>query len=222
MNKPLQYDPPIIKDSNTQASMSVIWLHGLGADGHDFLPIIELLGLTNYRFILPHAPVQAVTINNGYHMRAWYDIYGLTVGSQEDDAGIKASQTYIESLITNELNKGMRSNQIILAGFSQGGAIALQTALRYTSPLAGVVALSTYLPLKGKLPSEKASTNQQVPIFMAHGTQDEVISLETNIVSRDALLADNYDVQWLQYPMAHTVSLDVVQDIRTFLMRIET
>lgn len=214
------YDTPIIIEPKSKPTMSVIWLHGLGADGHDFLPIIDLLGLPNYRFILPHAPIQPVTINNNYKMRAWYDIFGLTLGSQEDEAGIRASQAYIDSLIANELNKGMQSQQIILAGFSQGGAVVLQTALRYQSPLAGVIALSTYLPLKNKLPVEKSPSNDQTPIFMAHGTHDDVISLETNTVSRDVLLSLHYDVHWQQYPIDHTVSLDVVQDIRAFLRRI--
>lgn len=217
MTTPDTYDNPIIIEPNSKAEKSVIWLHGLGADGHDFLPVVELLGCSSYRFILPHAPVQPVTLNNGYEMRAWYDIYGLSTDSQQDANGIQASQRYIEQLIQDELNKGMQSTQIVLAGFSQGGAIALQTGLRHRKPLAGIIALSTYLPLKSSLDTEQSAENANTPIFMAHGTYDEVITLETNIASRDVLCKHQYNVQWHEYPMAHTVSLDVIGDIRQFL-----
>lgn len=214
------HDTPIEICMSKTPTSSVIWLHGLGADGHDFVPIVDMLKLPNTRFILPHAQYKKVTINNGYEMRAWYDLFGLTLGSPEDEAGIREAQTYIEALIDNELARGIPSNSIVLAGFSQGGAIALHTALRYRKKLAGVLALSTYLPLKTFLPDEKSLENQKTPILMAHGTSDEVISLETNQVSLAVLQEENYQVNWHQYPMAHTVSIDEVVEIRTFLCNI--
>lgn len=197
---------------------SVIWLHGLGADGNDFVPIVEMLNLPQLRFILPHAPYRKVTINNGYEMRAWYDLFGLTVGSHEDEAGIIETQTIIEQLIQGELDKGIPSHKIVIAGFSQGGAIALHTALRYQQPLAGVIALSTYLPLKSSFPNERSPQNQQTPIFMAHGRNDDVISLETSRISLALLQAEQYQVAWHEYAMAHSVSMDEVDDIRSFLL----
>lgn len=211
------HDTPIeICTSNTPTS-SVIWLHGLGADGNDFVPVVEMLKLPSTRFILPHASYKKVTINNGHEMRAWYDLFGLALGSPEDEAGIRETQAYIEALIENELTRGIPSKNIVLAGFSQGGAIALHTALRYKKQLAGVLALSTYLPLKPFLSDEKAQENQKTPILMAHGTNDEVISLKTNQASLAVLKKEGYQVNWHEYPMAHTVSIDEVDEIRTFL-----
>jgi len=203
---------------NASAEASVIWLHGLGADGNDFVPIIEMLDLPNIRFVLPHAPYRKVTINNGYEMRAWYDLFGLTIGSKEDESGIHETQMYIESLIAQEIKQGVAYNKIVLAGFSQGGAMALHTALRQKQALAGVLALSAYLPLKSSLKAEKTSANQNAPIFMAHGIYDEVISLATCIVSRDILQAEGYQIEWHQYPMAHSVCMDEINDIRAFLL----
>ena len=181
----MNYKPPLELITNSNANKidaSIIWLHGLGADGYDFEPIVQQLlqqpNLPNVRFILPHAPEMAVTRNNGYMMPAWYDIYGVTGNSKEDEAGIKTSQNYINALIQKELDKGIASERIVLAGFSQGGAIALHTALRYPQRLAGVLALSTYLPLKSTLAAEAHPANADIPIFMAHGTFDNVISLE--------------------------------------------
>ncbi len=199
---------------------SVIWLHGLGADGNDFAPVVKMLDLPMLRFILPHAPYRNVTINNGYEMRAWYDLFGLTVGSREDEAGITETQASIEQLIQHELDKGIPSNKIVIAGFSQGGAIALHTALRYHQPLAGVIALSTYLPLKSTFAAQKSPQNQQTPIFMAHGTDDDVISIETSRLSLSALQTEQYNVAWHEYPMTHSVSMEEIDDIRTFLLRI--
>lgn len=208
------------KPSACKPSASVIWLHGLGADGNDFVPVIEMLNLAHIRFILPHAPIKRITINNGYAMPAWYDIFGFDVGSREDEAGIHASQAYIESLIANELNRGIAANRIVLAGFSQGGAIALQTALRCKQALAGVLALSTYLPLKTSLAQEKTAANQQTPIFMAHGSFDDVVSLATCQVSVAALHAQAYSIDWHEYAMAHSVCAQEIDDIRDFLMRV--
>lgn len=199
---------------------SVIWLHGLGADGHDFTPVVDMLNLPTLRFILPHAPHRKVTINNGYEMRAWYDLLGLALGSPEDTEGIAETQATLEQLIQNELDKGIPSDKIVIAGFSQGGAMALHTALRYNKPLAGVLALSTYLPLKVSFPTEKSPQNQQTPIFMAHGSQDDVISIDTCRVSLSLLQAEHYQVQWHEYAMGHSVSMEEIDDIRTFLLSI--
>jgi phospholipase/carboxylesterase len=205
---------------NTNPIGSVIWLHGLGADGNDFTPVVKMLDLPMLRFILPHAPYRKVTINNGYEMRAWYDLFGLTAGSREDEAGINETQANIEKLIQQELDKGIPSNKIVIAGFSQGGAIALHTALRYQQRLAGVIALSTYLPLKSTFAMQKTPQNQQTPIFMAHGTDDDVISIETSRLSLSALQTEQYAVAWHEYPIAHSVSMEEIDDIRIFLLRI--
>lgn len=213
-------ESPIEISHNTTPIASVIWLHGLGADGHDFVPVVEMLDLPNIRFILPHAPYRNVTINNGYEMRAWYDIFGLTTGHQEDEIGIRESQAYIESLIETELSRGIPSHRIVLAGFSQGGAVVLHTGLRYQQKLAGVIALSTYLPLQSSLQLEKSPANQDTPIFMAHGSQDDVISMSTCQASLEALRAENYQVHFHKYPIAHSVSIDEIDEIRTFLLSI--
>ncbi len=199
---------------------SVIWLHGLGADGNDFAPVVEMLNLPQLRFILPHAPYRNVTINNGYEMRAWYDLLGLTLGSPEDAMGIAETQASIEQLIQHELDKGIPSHKIVIAGFSQGGAVALHTALRYQHPLAGVIALSTYLPLKSHFSAQKSTQNQQTPILMAHGIADDVISIETSRVSLSLLQTEHYQVEWREYAMAHSVSIEEIDDIRAFLLSV--
>lgn len=213
-------EKPVEINNSKNPIGSVIWLHGLGADGNDFVPVVEMLDLPQLRFILPHAPYRKVTLNNGYEMRAWYDLFGLTIGSREDEAGMIETQASIEQLIQNELDKGVPSDKIVIAGFSQGGAAALYTALRYQQPLAGVIALSTYLPLKSTFASQKSQQNQQTPIFMAHGTEDDVISIETSRLSLSALQTEQYAVAWHEYPMAHSVSMEEIDDIRTFLLRI--
>ncbi|MGB4812762.1 MAG: alpha/beta fold hydrolase [Methylophilaceae bacterium] len=199
---------------------SVILMHGLGADGHDFAPIVQKLNMPNIRFILPHAPAMAVTRNSGYIMPAWYDLYGLTASSQEDEAGIKQSQQYINALIEKELARGITANRIVLAGFSQGGAIALYTALRYPQKLAGILALSTYLPIKTKLAVEANIANAKIPIFMAHGTHDDIISLDLCKLSLNMLQNNHYDVHWHEYNMAHSVVLEEIADIHTFLTQV--
>jgi phospholipase/carboxylesterase len=218
----MKYQEPlhITHAESSKINASVIWLHGLGADGHDFAPVVQQLDLANIRFILPHAPIMPVTINNGYEMPAWYDLYGLTPGSQEDESGIIAIQHYINSLIQMEIDKGIATSRIVLAGFSQGGAIALHTALRYPLPLAGLMALSTYLPLKSKLEGEAHSANAHTPIFMAHGIYDEVISLETCKISLALLQNRQNPVIWHQYNMAHSVCTDEINDIRSFLQQV--
>lgn len=208
----------------TKINASVIWLHGLGADGYDFEPVVKQLlkpdAVPNMRFILPHAPDMAVTRNNGYVMPAWYDIYGVIPVIEEDEAGIKASQHYINALIQTEIDRGISSDRIVLAGFSQGGAIALHTALRYPHKLAGVLALSTYLPLHSKLSAETHTANKNTQIFMAHGIFDDVISLEMSKLSRNLLLDHQYSVDWHEYRMAHSVCTDEIADIEVFLKQV--
>lgn len=213
-------EPAIQINPAEPASASVIWLHGLGADGNDFVPVVKMLNMLHVRFILPHAPYRNITRNNGYEMRAWYDIYGLTPISREDSPGIAESQLQIEKLIAGEISRGVPAERIVLAGFSQGGAIALHTALRYQQRLAGVLALSTYLPLRDSLASDKTEANQQTPIFLAHGTDDAVITLETCQVSCSLLQAQNYAVEWHEYAMEHSVCAQEIEHIRQFLLRV--
>ncbi|MGQ0441842.1 MAG: alpha/beta hydrolase [Methylophilaceae bacterium] len=208
------------ENSTASPAASVIWLHGLGADGHDFVPVVEMLHLPHVRFILPHAPYRKVTVNNGHQMRAWYDLFGLTLGSREDEPGIRTTQAAIEALIAREIARGVPKQKIVLAGFSQGGAMALHTGLRLQQPLAGILALSTYLPLKQHLASEKSSANQNTPIFMAHGSDDQVISLATCRVSLEVLRTQQYAVSWHEYPMGHSVCMEEIEAIRTFLLAI--
>ncbi|MDP2785467.1 MAG: dienelactone hydrolase family protein [Sulfurimicrobium sp.] len=202
---------------------AVIWLHGLGADGHDFAPIVPELGLPSsakVRFIFPHAPMLPVTINGGYAMPAWYDVKSLDLSQEEDAPGIRDSQRQLEALIRRELERGIASTRIVLAGFSQGGAIALHTGLRYAEPLAGVLALSTYLPLPRTLRAEASPANTRLPVFMAHGTADSVIPLAHGAASRDLLKQEGYAVEWHEYPMAHSVCAEEISDIGTWLTRI--
>lgn len=211
---------PIEMSHTISPIASVIWLHGLGADGHDFAPVVEMLDLPEFRFILPHAPYRRVTINNGYEMRAWYDLYGLTADHQEDEAGIRETQTTIENMIEAEISRGIPSHKIVLAGFSQGGAIVLHTGLRYHKRLAGIIALSTYLPLQSTLKLEKSAENQDTRIFMAHGHQDTVISMPTCQASLNVLQTEKYQIDFHEYPIAHSVSIDEIDEIRTFLLSI--
>jgi phospholipase/carboxylesterase len=214
------YDTPIEISASTAPTASVIWLHGLGADGNDFVPVVEILNLPHVRFILPHAAFKKVTANNGYEMRAWYDIFSFTPGSKQDEVGVRVSQTYIESLINKEVARGIPASRIVLAGFSQGGAIALHTALRQKQALAGVLALSTYLPLHASLEKEKAVANQNTPIFMAHGTFDTIIPISTYYASNEFLQVQHYVIERHEYPMAHSVNQQEIDDIRTFLLQI--
>jgi phospholipase/carboxylesterase len=198
--------------------LAVLWLHGLGADGHDFEPIVPELGLrVPVRFVFPHAPVRPVTINRGMQMRAWYDILGFDRRATEDADGIRASAAAVTELIDREIERGMSSDRIALAGFSQGGAIALHTALREVRPLAGVVALSTYLPLSAALASERSEANAHIPLFMAHGTDDPVLPFGLAEFSRSALEALGYVVDWHAYPMAHSVCMEEVSAIGAWL-----
>jgi phospholipase/carboxylesterase len=201
---------------------SVIWLHGLGADGHDFEPIVpELdLGRAPIRFIFPHAPMMPVTINQGFVMRAWYDIVSSDLGRQEDEAGVRASQTALEALIKHELGRGVPARRIVLAGFSQGGAIALQTGLRYPERLAGIMALSTYVPIAGSLAGEAQDANRDAPIFMAHGELDPIVPIRRARESR-ALLEDlGYQVEWHEYRMPHAVCAEEIAHLGAWLKRV--
>ncbi|MCK9512193.1 MAG: alpha/beta hydrolase [Pigmentiphaga sp.] len=202
---------------------SVVWLHGLGADGHDFAPIVpelDLAGLPDVRFVFPHAPVQPVTINGGMAMRSWYDILGLDLPQREDAAGIRASQAMVEALIARERERGVASHQLVLAGFSQGCAMTLHTGLRHAEPLAGLMGLSGYLPLADTLLDERAPANLATPIFLAHGTQDPVVALARAEASRDRLASAGHPVEWHTYPMPHSVHPREVQDIAAFLRRV--
>ncbi|HUO44389.1 MAG TPA: alpha/beta hydrolase [Burkholderiales bacterium] len=204
---------------------SVIWLHGLGADGNDFAPIVPELGFSKspaVRFVFPHAPERPVTINHGYVMRAWYDITfdDLAGKSRGDEAGIRASQTQIEALIAREQARGIAADRIVMAGFSQGGAIALHSGPRHPQRLAGILALSAYLPLKDRVAAEAAPANYTIPILMAHGSFDDVVPLPLAIASRDALAALGHRVDWREYPMAHTVCGQEIAEIGKWLRNI--
>jgi phospholipase/carboxylesterase len=202
---------------------SVIWLHGLGADGHDFVPLVPELRLAaslRVRFVFPHAPVRPVTLNNGYRMRAWYDIMGLAADSPEDSSGVGQASALVDTYISRERARGISANRIAIAGFSQGGAIALYAGLRYAETLAGVLALSTYLPLRDRLAAEASAANRQTPILMCHGSQDPVVGLQLGQRSRDVLLNLNFAVQWIEYPMRHELCPAEIQDISHWLARI--
>ena len=210
-------------ETGDKPAAAVIWMHGLGADGNDFVPIVEELDLGKapaIRFVFPHAPMQPVTINNGYVMRAWYDVkWGDLEGKsrQADEPGVRASQTAIEALIAREVGRGIAEDRIVLAGFSQGGAIALQTGLRHANKLAGVMALSTYLPLAESFEQERAPANAATPVFMAHGTHDNVVAFQMGTRSRDLLVQHDYRVEWHENPMQHSVCLEEIADIGVWL-----
>lgn len=206
---------------------SVIWLHGLGADGHDFEPIVPELRLSQslpLRFVFPHAPVQPVTINGGMSMRAWYDVLSLDRDGPVDEAGIRSSGASLDALIDREIERGIEAQKIVVAGFSQGGAIAIHAALRYPQRLAGLMALSTYLPLhshfKSEVVDDPQASNQELPIFMAHGSFDPVLPMELGRKSADLMLESGFSVVWHDYPMAHAVCGEEVADIRAWLMSV--
>jgi len=202
---------------------AVIWLHGLGADGYDFVPVVrelELSGAPAARYVFPHAPQIPVTINGGYVMRAWYDILGAELVRREDEARIRASAAAVEGLIAREAERGIPRGRIVLAGFSQGGAITLQAGTRAEEPLAGLMALSTYLPLAGSAAAEATPASRGIPIFMAHGTTDPVIPIARSAASRDRLQELGYKVEWHEYPMQHSVNADEIRAIAAFLKRV--
>jgi phospholipase/carboxylesterase len=204
----------------TEASASVIWLHGLGADGHDFVPIVPELKLPaspGIRFVFPHAAVRAVTLNMGMRMRAWYDIKTLTAEGRADETGLRESIGRLDALIAAERTLGIESRRIVVAGFSQGGAVALHGALRHPEALGGVLALSCYLPLQAVLANELAEANRQTPILMCHGQHDPVLPLALGVAACNWLRAAGYRVEWKEYPMQHQVCLPEIQDIAAWL-----
>jgi len=208
-------------DDSPRASMIV--LHGLGADGNDFVPICEELELDAVgpmRFVFPHAPTRPVTINGGYVMRAWYDILGPDLAQREDEAGLRASLAEVEGLIAREKARGIPASRIVLAGFSQGCAMTLLTGLRHAERLAGLVGLSGYLPLAASTAAERSAANADVPIFLAHGRADPVIPLARASASRDALQALGHAVEWHEYPMQHSVCPPEISDLNRFLLRV--
>jgi phospholipase/carboxylesterase len=210
-------------ETKPQPNAAVIWLHGLGADGHDFEPIVPEIvrsGERAWRFVFPNAPVRPVTINGGMAMRAWYDLKGLDRRSAEDVAGFRDTDALVRQLIAKEVARGIPTNRVVLAGFSQGGAVSLYTVARYPDKLAGVLALSCYLPRESTFLAERAPANDATPIFMAHGRADTVLTMSLGTQSRDFLRAQGYAVEWHDYPMAHAVCAAEIADIREFLFRI--
>jgi phospholipase/carboxylesterase len=202
---------------------SVIWMHGLGADGHDFEPIVPELvgpGERSLRFVFPHAPIRPVTINNGYSMRAWYDIIGIDRQSRQDEAGIRGSDAGVRALIRRENERGIPTDRIVLAGFSQGSAMALFSGTRYPEKLAGLMGLSGYMVLAPKFDAERDNANQTVPIFLAHGTQDPVVPLQLGEDTHQLLEATQYSVEWHTYPMGHSVCPEEIADIAEWLRRV--
>lgn len=207
-------------ESGPAPTWTVIWLHGLGADGHDFEPIPPQFGLADspsVRFIFPHAPIRPITINGGMEMRGWYDVKGMAFDREEDREGIEQSTAIINRLIKYENQRGVETDHIILAGFSQGGAVALFCGLRYPQPLGAIIALSTYLPDAASFDRERSDANQAVPIFMAHGTQDPVIPITLAERSQQILVQMKYQVEWHTYPMPHSVNAEELQDIAGFI-----
>jgi len=204
-----------------EPTASIIVLHGLGADGNDFVPIAQELDLDAVgpiRYVFPHAPVRPVTINNGYRMRAWYDILGLDLVRREDEAGLRESQVAIEGLIAREVERGIPASRIVLMGFSQGCAMTLMTGLRHAEKLAGLVGLSGYLPLLEKTEAERHAANAQTPIFMAHGLQDPIVPLARAQASREALEKLGYSVEWHDYTMPHSVCAEEIADLNRWLL----
>lgn len=220
--------PNITLDTGSLPQHSIIWLHGLGADGEDFVPIAEEMELpVPVRYIFPHAPMRPVTINGGYVMRAWYDILigaasaeiSANIGRQEDSAGIRASQAEIEKLIAQERQRGVAAKNIFLAGFSQGGAVVLHTGLRHKERLGGILALSTYLPQPQTLQTESSASARNTPIFMAHGQSDPVIPYDFGRASAEELLRQGYVLEWHRYDMPHSVCPEEIRDIELWLTR---
>lgn len=210
--------PHITLETGPSPQYSIIWLHGLGADGEDFVPVAGQMELpVAVRYIFPHAPMQPVTINGGYVMRAWYDIIATNIGAQQDEAGIRDAQSEIEKLIAQERQRGIAAENIFLAGFSQGGAIALHTGLRHAARLGGIVALSTYLPLAQTLPQEASPACRDVPIFMAHGNGDPIVPYELGQSSAQKLAAWGYPVSWHEYAMPHSVCMEEIGDLADWL-----
>jgi phospholipase/carboxylesterase len=217
--------PAVELETGPSPTAAIVWLHGLGADGNDFVPIVGEMRLPaslSVRFVFPHAPVRPVTLNNGFRMRAWYDLAAGDITSRADVGGVRESQAHIEALIAREKSRGIDARRIVIAGFSQGGVIALHTGVRHAERLAGIVALSTYVVLPEKLAEEGTAVNRDVPIFMAHGTFDPMVRPEWGEAGRRALAAAGYRVEWHTYPMPHSVVWEEVEAITAFLTRVLT
>jgi len=215
--------PSIELETAPGAGTSVIWLHGLGADGNDFVPIVPELGIPSakpVRFIFPHAPVRPVTINNGFRMRAWYDIAAADLTNRADLVGVRESCSQVEALVAREKTRGVPASRIVLAGFSQGGAIALYAGLRHVERLAGIIALSTYLVAPDTLAAEASEANRGVPIFMAHGTADPVVRPEWGEASRRMLVDSGYPVEWHTYGMPHSVCMEEIVAIGAWMRKV--
>ena len=215
--------PPIEIETAPNPTASVILMHGLGADGNDFVPIageLDLSAVGPVRFVFPNAPVIPVTINGGYEMPAWYDIAVADLVAREDEAGLRRSQASIEALIANEKARGIPAHRIVVAGFSQGCAMALMTGLRHGERLAGIVGLSGYLPLADLTAAERHPANQQTPIFQAHGQRDGIVALARAQQARDTLQALGYQVEWHEYPMEHSVCMEEIADLNRFLLEV--
>lgn len=209
-------------ETRPKPSHAVIWLHGLGADGNDFVPVVDQLPLPplGIRFVFPHAPMRPVTINGGFVMRAWYDIAYQDLAFKEDERGLRDSQALIEALIARENGRGIPSERIVLAGFSQGGVVTLQTGLRHGKALAGLMVLSAYLPLAPVVEIERHKANLKTPVFMGHGIMDNIVPLALGTMARDQLAGLGHDVEWHQYPMPHSVCPEELQDIGAWLSRV--
>lgn len=206
-----------------QPQASIVVLHGLGADGNDFVPFaqqVDLRAAGPVRWVFPHAPVMPVTINGGYRMRAWYDILAGDLRQRQDEKGLRSSLARIEELIAREKERGIPADRIVLAGFSQGCAMALLTGLRHEERLAGIVGMSGYLPLAETTGGERSDANRLTPIFLAHGTMDPVVPLIAGQMSRDALRALGHDVEWHEYPMPHSVCMEEVRDLTAWLLKV--
>ena len=215
--------PAVELETGAHPHAVVIWLHGLGADGNEFVPIVNEMRLPDtlrVRFVFPHAPTMPVTINNGYVMRAWYDILGTDIARREDEAGLRKSQALVEQLIAREKARGIAADHIVLAGFSQGCAMTLQTGLRHPEKLAGLLCLSGYLPIHATVQDERHSANHDTPIFLAHGRSDNVIPIDRAEKSRDMLQALGYKVEWHEYMMPHSVCEEEIEDIGSWLKRV--
>jgi phospholipase/carboxylesterase len=222
-----RYARPVLEiltaETGPQPRATIVILHGLGADGNDFVPIAKELDLDAVgpvRFVFPHAPVMPVTINGGYRMRAWYDILGTEMQGVQDEKGLRSSMRLVEDLIANEKARGIPSSRIVLAGFSQGCAMALLAGLRHAEPLAGIAGLSGYLPLAATTQAERSAANLKTPIFLAHGTHDEVVIHGRGADSRDLLQQLGHDVEWHEYPMGHSVSMEEIRDLNDWLVKV--
>ncbi|MFW2438028.1 MAG: alpha/beta hydrolase [Arenicellales bacterium] len=209
-------DDALVVETGREPVASVIWAHGLGADKHDFKSIIPMLGLPDFlplRFVFPNAPVRPITVNGGMEMRGWYDIRSMAINEKEDAEGVKESARILTGLIEEQISLGIPSSHIVLAGFSQGGAIALYQGLRYSQQLAGIIVLSGYLPLHNTLDEIASEFASSTPVFMGHGNQDPIVPVELGLFTRDLLTERKMDVQWAVYPMGHSVSAEEIADL---------